>query len=170
MSLKSILLSTLLLLPMLSNAATVSVVPGGQNVSNTSEFPLTVVNNGSANKDVFTQAGQFTDKYQLVVDPNETASIFFDAQNFGPSDFQITAFNVSPAGVITNNGNSVSFSNLTSNTYLFDVSGNADGALNGYYTVSAQVLTSVPVPAALLLMSSALLGLPLFRRKSFSLA
>lgn len=165
MSLKSILLSTLFLLPMASNAATVSVVPGGTNVSDTSALPLTVVNNSFANKDVFTQSGQFTDKFKLVVDPNETVSLEFAAQNFGISDFNISAFNAFD-GITNYPGNSISFANLTNNTYFFDVSGNADGALNGYYTVSASVLTAVPVPAAFLLMSSALLGLvPLFRRK-----
>lgn len=152
---KYIAFSLLLSVPMISGATTTTIESLlGSSVPSLSSF------DGTGGSVVSIDSGSFVDLWTLSVDPGESASIGFNLLDLsvgGADIFKINGFTSAPLG-------SYGLTNLGTGVYDFLVFGSAFGASGGAY---AGGVSAVPLPAAVWLFGSAMLGLlSLAKRKN----
>lgn len=155
---RSIVLGALLIVPMISIASTVTSLNAPSPSS-----PSPASYTGTGQSLVTTPVGPLADTWTLNVGAGEKADIAFTNNNlvaFGVQFFDITGFTVLP---------SASMTGLTAGVYSFAVTGSSVGFGGGSYLVGTKV-SPIPVPAAIWLMGSALVGLVSFSRRKTGMA
>jgi len=154
---KYAIFSILLSVPLLSKASTITEYQSFMGASN----PGQTILNDTDSTIVQTHSGYFADLWTLSVGQNDIASIVFNNLNLSTSlltpaglntvDFlKISPFNVTP-------GENFGLTDLGYGTYHFLISGTTSGLNGGLYAVGTAV-AAVPLPAAVWLFGSALLG------------
>ncbi|MDD5581102.1 MAG: hypothetical protein PHY16_17760 [Methylobacter sp.] len=149
---KYIAFSLLLSVPMVSGATTTVLegTLGGPTSPTLSSF------DGPGPSIVTVSPGFFADQWSLNVDPGEVASISFKSFEFSPF--------LTIDGFTASSGGAYSLTNLGPGLYNFLVSGTASGIGGGQYGVG---VSAVPLPAAVWLFGSAMLGfLSLAKRRN----
>lgn len=153
-------LAAVLSMPIIASASTVTSLSSGSSTATPSSYT------GTGQSFITAPIGGVSDIWQLKVGDGEIADITFtsnDLVNFGLKFFNIENYAVSPSATV---------SGLVASAvpYQFTVTGTSNGIGGGSYLVGTKVST-VPVPAAVWLMGSALVGLVSFgRRKAGSAA
>ncbi|MGZ5244936.1 MAG: hypothetical protein ACXWTL_08080 [Methylobacter sp.] len=155
---KYIAFSLLLSVPMIGGATTTTVESlFGSSVPSLSSFDGPFGTGGEVRN---IESGAFVDLWTLSVDPGESATIGFKSLDLpvgGVDIFKIDGFTWAPLG-------SYGLTNLSTGVYDFIVFGSAVGAAGGVY---AGGVSAVPLPAAVWLFGSAMLGLlSLAKRKN----
>jgi hypothetical protein len=143
-TLKNAFLSLLLVLPLVSNATTITSF---SSLSGTS-LPSSDFYTGTSGSVVLTSAGDdfFVDVWTVDVGAGDQADFAYTESPFAPFR-DISAFQVNDLGH--------GFTGLTEGVYDFIVSGVSTGINGGVYQVGTSV---VPLPAAVWLFGTALFG------------
>jgi hypothetical protein len=138
-----------------ASAATLSLVSTAHFTTN-----MAFTNGSTIGSIATTPAGNVSDVWNLFVGAGEIAKITFEPKNlaqFGIKFFNIDNFTVLPNSLMTG---------LAAGSHFFSVTGISNGLLGGSYQVGASV-AQTPIPAAVWLFGSALMGLTgISRRKS----
>lgn len=159
---KTMVLAALLAAPMMASAITTTAtatIGSGGAVDNAI---LNGTNTAQVHYETFMEPLAVNDSWDLDIGANEMASISFTNVTFG------VVLNI--GGFLVDNGTTYVFNGLTTDR-TFSISGMADGWFGGGYTVAMTAIpAAVPVPAAVWLMVSAMVGLFSFRKRKATLA
>jgi hypothetical protein len=121
---------------------------------------ITSINENESKTQTYIGSSTINDIWTFDVPTGNVGSITFSSSQIA-NFFSIANFSVAPTA---GTGGSLVFNNL-SGLNTFTVTGSTNGAFGGSYNVTTGALSAVPVPAAVWMMGTALVGLVSFGRR-----
>ena len=165
-----VLMATFVLFPIAAKAALVTVSFSGDTQTITESLNIgdkvTIFGDTGGVAQDFSHTLEFTVNAPGSASASATFNILDDIFNF--SAFQYALYKQGDVPTYVNAGQKVSLASIAfGETYILNIKGTSSGTDGGNYTGN---LTTVPLPAAIVLFGSALVGLGVTRRRKSEVA